>query len=112
ALWNLVRNGCEAVPGGGRLWIEVTAHTDDSSLETQQSWVEIAVEDSGGGVAPSIRERIFEPFVTNKERGTGIGLAVVREIARQHRGRVELHSGRHGQGARFVVVLPLRAACG
>ncbi len=112
ALWNLVRNGCEAVPEGGRLWIEVSKQQVDLTREMLQEWVEIAVEDSGSGVAPAIRERIFEPFVTNKERGTGIGLAVVREIARQHRGRVELHAGRHGQGARFVVILPRRSACG
>ncbi len=108
ALWNLVRNGCEAAAEGGRLWIEVGLQ----QAELGDRLVMVAIEDSGSGVAPAIRERIFEPFVTNKERGTGIGLAVVREIVRQHRGRVELQPGHHGPGARFVMLFPQRQACG
>lgn len=103
ALWNLVRNGCEAMSGPGTLWIEVAAATNPDSA---QIMVEIAVEDSGTGVSPELVDRIFEPFVTNKTRGTGIGLAVVREILRQHRGKVELRSAQHGHGARFALCLP------
>lgn len=98
ALWNLVRNAWEAMPDGGQLWLEVSARDGEAVL---------AVEDSGPGVPEAMREAIFQPFTTTKEAGTGIGLALVREAAQGHRGRVALVPARHGGGARFEVVLPL-----
>jgi two-component system, NtrC family, sensor histidine kinase HydH len=67
--------------------------------------VEMAVEDRGPGVEAAMRERIFEPFVTTREEGVGLGLAVARRIVEAHRGEIRVEA-REGGGARFVVRLP------
>jgi two-component system, NtrC family, sensor histidine kinase HydH len=68
--------------------------------------VEVAVEDRGPGVDAAMRERIFEPFVTTREEGVGLGLAVARRIVVAHRGQIRVEA-REGGGARFVVRLPV-----
>lgn len=102
ALWNLVRNAWEAMPAGGALWLQVSTREQEG-----EHWALLAVEDGGPGVAEAQREAIFQPFTTTKERGTGIGLALVREVATAHRGHIRLATGEHGQGARFELELPL-----
>ena len=67
--------------------------------------VSVDVEDSGPGVDPATRPRLFEPLVTTKEHGVGLGLALVKRIAERHGGTVE-YSDRPGGGARFTVRLP------
>ena len=104
ALWNLVRNAGEAMPGGGQLWIAVVRQPDPEG--TARDGVLIVVEDSGPGVDSAAAARIFEPFFTTKERGTGVGLALVREIFTVHGGRVGLGRPRHGGGACFELWLP------
>ena len=105
ALWNLVRNGWEAMPGGGTLWLEVNSQPAADARQDLQ-WLVIAVEDSGPGIAEEARPRLFEPFFTTKEAGTGVGLALVAEVASAHGGRVTVAEGRHGSGARFELWLP------
>ena len=70
--------------------------------------VSIVVEDCGPGVPEEIAPRIFEPFVTTKDAGLGMGLAISRRIVEMHGGRIRLASGELG-GARFEVALPQRA---
>jgi signal transduction histidine kinase len=67
--------------------------------------VRISVRDNGPGVDPTVRERIFEPFVTDKAQGAGLGLAIVRRVAEVNGGRVELAEagGEYGEGAEFRV---------
>ncbi|HET8734421.1 MAG TPA: ATP-binding protein, partial [Anaeromyxobacteraceae bacterium] len=65
----------------------------------------VEVRDRGPGLAPEVRARLFEPFVTTKRNGTGIGLAIVRRIAEAHGGRVEA-APREGGGTVFRLVLP------
>jgi signal transduction histidine kinase len=62
--------------------------------------VQWEVRDSGPGVAPELGDKIFTPFFTTREKGTGLGLAFVREIARDHGGEVSVDRGPEG-GARF-----------
>ena len=63
------------------------------------------MEDTGAGVDEATRRRLFEPLITTKERGIGLGLALVKRIAERHGGSVS-YSDREGGGARFTVRLP------
>lgn len=75
---NLLRNASQA---GDTVWVEGAMVNGE---------VRIAVRDNGPGIAPDLRDRIFEPFVSDKEKGAGLGLAIVKDIAEACRGRVEL----------------------
>jgi PAS domain S-box-containing protein len=80
---NLLINGCDAVAGRGR---EARLHV--SSRVTERGGVAIAISDNGDGIAPQDIERIFEPFVTSKSHGIGLGLAICRSIIEAHGGRL------------------------
>jgi len=120
AILNLLANALEAMPAGGTLTVsgfrrpsEGPAGSDSAAAAAgsddaeRGGWVELAVADSGGGIALARSERIFEPFFTTKEGGTGLGLTVVRRGAQQHGGRVEVDN-RPGDGATFRLWLPIR----
>jgi signal transduction histidine kinase len=97
-LVNLLENALHAV--GPRGEVRVVGALRNGSAE-------IVVADSGPGVDPAIRRRLFEPLVTTKARGIGLGLAFVRRIVERHGGSVT-YEGAPGEGARFVVRLPVR----
>jgi signal transduction histidine kinase len=98
-LLNLLRNAVEAVQDGGRRELEiVSARIGDEA--------EIRVGDSGPGLAGEVRERLFEPFVTTKPQGLGVGLAICRGIVERHGGRIWAED-RPGGGTVFCVRLPL-----
>jgi two-component system NtrC family sensor kinase len=101
-LVNLVRNAAEAAGAGGR--IEV-------SLGEWEGSAEVAVADSGPGIAAEHRARLFEPFFTTKPKGTGLGLAVSRAIARAHGGELAAEAPPNG-GARFALRLPVERRAG
>jgi len=96
-LKNLIKNGVEAMPEGGRLDIEVRIGAEQ---------VEIAVADQGVGIAEEHLDKIFEPLYTLKPGGSGLGLACVKHIVEEHRGKIEVNS-RVGRGTRFTVRLPV-----
>jgi two-component system sensor histidine kinase HydH len=96
-LLGLIANALEVVPVGGELALEAAA---------ADGAVELRVADSGPGVPPEVRERIFEPFFTTRARGTGLGLAVARQIVEAHGGRISV-GDRPGGGARFTLRLPV-----
>lgn len=97
ALTNLVFNALDAMPEGG---------TIDMSAHAEASTVVIEVQDSGVGMPPEIRRRIFEPFFTTKgEHGTGLGLAMVFGIVRQHAGQIDVTSA-PGHGTTMRLTLP------
>jgi two-component system sensor histidine kinase HydH len=100
---NLYLNAIDAMPNGGRLQVDAGHHHDHA--HDRQPMIEVSVCDEGPGVAPEIREHLFEPFVTSKERGTGLGLAVSHRIVREHRGTITVDRSPAG-GARFTVSLP------
>ncbi len=93
---NLIQNAIHAIGPHGA--VRVRGRRADGR-------VSLDVEDSGPGVAPAARRRLFEPLITTKEHGVGLGLALVKRIAERHGGSVE-YADRPGGGARFTVHLP------
>ncbi|WP_224250243.1 sensor histidine kinase [Hyalangium gracile] len=93
---NLLRNSREAMPDGGRLTVSTRG------LEKE---VEITVQDTGRGMTEVVRERLFEPFFSTKEGGTGLGLSVSQQILQAHGGTLACQS-QPGEGTTFVLRLP------
>ena len=96
AVHNLLLNAAEASPDGGTVEVRSGREGDDAVVE---------VLDRGPGIAPEVRARLFEPYVSTKARGSGLGLSLVRDIAIQHGGTVTLDD-REGGGARACLRLP------
>ncbi|WP_170162331.1 ATP-binding protein [Caldimonas tepidiphila] len=114
ALLNLAINARDAMPGGGRLTIEVRnapAAAGEAAGREAEPGVEIAVTDTGEGIPDELRERVFEPFFTTKEpgRGTGLGLSQVYGFCTQAGGSVRIES-EPGQGTTVRLRLPASPA--
>lgn len=103
ALANLIINACEAAGPGG----DVRIIEEKGRLAPLGHVVVIRVEDSGPGIPEDLREIIFQPFMSTKQEGTGLGLPIARRIFEEHGGWLHLHSA-PGKGASFVAVLPAR----
>lgn len=105
---NLVRNAVEALDGSGELHLtsrlESRFHVRRGSGRGR--FLQVAVEDTGPGVADADEANLFSPFFTTKTRGSGLGLAVCHRIVTQHGGTIT-HEPRPGGGATFVVTLPV-----
>lgn len=100
ALLNVVRNALDAMPGGGRLRVSVKLSGDRC---------EISVSDTGPGIPAELRRRIFEPFYSTKESGSGIGLAMTTRVLQMHEGSIDFDSV-PGQGTTFCLRLPVAPA--
>ncbi len=98
-LMNLCLNSRDAMPNGGLL------HVRTARVCAEGEWVCLSVTDQGTGISEAAKAHLFDPFFSTKERGTGLGLAVVQNIVRIHGGRIEVTS-EPGQGARFDVWWP------
>ena len=96
----LVMNALDALPQGGNLWLS-------TSFGHEPNCARIVVRDDGSGIPPEILSRIFEPFLTTKEtgRGVGLGLAISHSILERHNGNIEVQS-EVGKGTVFTVTLP------
>lgn len=99
-LVNLLINAIEAMPGGGVLRVVTTTDPKNQQL------VSIQIQDTGDGIPPHLLPRLFEPFATAKERGTGLGLAVSRRILEEHGGTIAVHA-QQARGTTFEILLPL-----
>lgn len=97
ALENLLENALEAVDEGGEVRI---------AAEREAGSAVVAVEDSGPGVDPRVKDRLFQPFFSRKRGGTGLGLAIVRTVAQELGGTAEAGRSEDLGGARFVLRLP------
>jgi signal transduction histidine kinase len=101
ACLNLILNAIDAMPSGGRLTLSISHGQADKERPVTM----ISISDTGQGIEPEIIDRIFNPFVTTKASGTGLGLAKVFSIMENHDGRVECVS-EAGAGATFNLYLP------
>lgn len=99
-LINLVKNSVEAMPEGGTLAVRTAM---------DGARVQLAVEDTGHGIAPELRDKVFSPFFSTKGKGSGLGLAMTRKIMDELGGTVEL-SSLPGQGTRVTLGLPPQLA--
>jgi len=94
AVWNLLINAAEAMPEGGHLSFDVL-------LDPPR----LVINDTGPGVPEHLRQKIYDPFFTTKDHGTGLGLATVHNIVEAHGGTLELQISQQG-GATFIICLP------
>jgi signal transduction histidine kinase len=95
---NLVTNGCQAIKGEGTLRVEIRPDGDN---------VNIAITDTGKGIHPDEIQIIFDPFVTSKEAGTGLGLPISKKIVEEHNGSLHVESTL-SEGSTFTVTLPVQ----
>jgi len=97
AMVNLIRNAIQASPSGGRIAVQAAEHN---------TMALIRIQDQGQGLDPELDGRFFDPFVTGRDSGTGLGLALVKRVAEDHGGSVTLVNLEDG-GAEAVMKLPI-----
>lgn len=98
AIVNIVKNGYEAMENSGTVTIRVFY---------KDEFIHIAISDQGGGLDPALEDNIFEPFITSKTGGSGLGLVITRQIIESHHGSLTCDS-RPGDGCTFTITLPLK----
>lgn len=102
---NVIRNGIEAMPGGGRMRVRGRL---ERAVEGEGLELAVSVADNGIGMDEETLGKIFDPFFTKKDTGTGLGLSICAKIIEQHGGRIEVHS-QTGKGSLFDILLPVAA---
>jgi len=105
ALHNLIKNALEAIGDVHKPQLVVATRVFE---EDGEPWVELSVADNGPGLPADFGERWFEPYTTSKNKGTGLGLAVVKKIAEEHGGSIRAENRAQG-GAVFTLRLPIDA---
>ncbi|MBW2057124.1 MAG: PAS domain-containing protein [Deltaproteobacteria bacterium] len=110
---NLQLNAIQAMPHGGAMEVstrlirgKVEILTPEPSDSPPADILEVRVSDTGPGIPEALQSRIFDPFFTTRDRGAGLGLAIVHNIMEAHGGTVRVAPGKHG-GANFVMTFPL-----
>ncbi|MFQ5992574.1 MAG: nitrogen regulation protein NR(II), partial [Nitrospiraceae bacterium] len=108
--WNLAVNAFDAMPSGGFLTISSSSRRVTSGGQVGE-FIEIGFEDTGEGIQKQNLDKIFLPFFTTKQKGSGLGLAAVHRIVDLHNGWIRVAS-QEGKGSRFTVCLPSSADAG
>jgi PAS domain S-box-containing protein len=106
---NLLKNALEATSPGGTVTVETRLHMSGGGREGDDA--EVSISDTGCGILPEDRDRIFDLFFTTKPRGSGLGLPICRRIIEDHGGKLALES-RLEQGTTFTISLPLKPGDG
>jgi signal transduction histidine kinase len=96
-LINILKNGMEAMPMGGKIYIQ---------LHQEQQHVHIRIIDEGCGISEQRLQKLGEPFYSSKEKGTGLGLMICFKIIEEHNGRIEIES-KEGKGTAVNIILPV-----
>jgi signal transduction histidine kinase len=99
ALTNIVRNAVEAMPRGGALTVGI-------ERDAEGGWLRVSVQDTGSGIRPEERDRIFQAFYTTKTSGTGLGLSIVEGVLKNHGGKIVVEQP-EGAGTRIVLSFPV-----
>jgi signal transduction histidine kinase len=102
-LVNLMENALAALNGEGEVSVQVARAAPPEAGDRR--WVEISVRDSGVGIDPKVRARVFEPYFSSRAEGSGLGLAIARKVVEDHGGTIDLES-EAGQGTRVRLWLP------
>jgi signal transduction histidine kinase len=100
-LLNLILNAAQAMPEGGSLRLSAAVEEFEG-----EPYMALSVRDNGEGMSPAQINNLFAPFLTTKETGTGIGLAIVKKIMENHQGKVQVES-KLGQGTKFKLLFPI-----
>jgi len=100
---NIMLNAIEAMPKGGI--VELTAHSDMYDKKSKGK-LKILIKDTGLGIGPDLKSKLFEPFVSTKEQGTGLGLFIAERITKLHKGDIHIDS-ELGKGTTVMVELPI-----
>jgi signal transduction histidine kinase len=107
AFYNLFENAIYAMPNGGKILIETQLnHVKKSKLHTSDGFVTISFKDTGAGISDENKDKLFTPFFTTKEKGTGLGLAFVKKIIESHNGDVTIESLLN-KGTEIIMKLPI-----
>jgi two-component system, NtrC family, sensor histidine kinase HydH len=106
---NLVMNACDACAPGGR--VTIRGRLEDAPTSAGLRRVRIEVDDDGCGIPKENRNQVFDPFFTTKKRGagSGLGLSIVAQIVRNHRGEIELESA-PGRGTCVTLLWPIASS--
>ena len=94
---NLIVNALEAIGQEGKIFVKTSQ---------ENGWFTLEVADTGPGIDPKILPKLFEPFITTKPDGNGLGLSIVHDIVREHRGKISVQS-HPGQNTTFTITLPV-----
>lgn len=105
--FNLFFNASQAMENGGKLIVRTYPTQVDDRI-----FVACEVTDTGPGIPPEILPNIFNPFFTTKDSGTGLGLSIVHKIVNRHHGEIDVVNRNTGQGATFIIKLPVAAEAG
>jgi signal transduction histidine kinase len=104
-LLNVMMNGLQAMPKGGRLFIKARCLVEDSVTGSERMLIHI--EDEGSGIPLNLRQKVFEPFFTTKAGGTGLGLAICNSIVKRYNGEIWIEQA-EGGGTEVKISLPIR----
>ncbi len=106
---NLIRNAVSAMPDGGQLHVRTEKSAAVSPPQEpgglHRNFITVSVSDTGVGISPEDRKKVFNPFFTTRDKGTGLGLAITHNIVKAHQGTIDIESI-EGQGTTFKVKIP------
>ena len=103
-LINLIQNAADSIEGAGVITLRARTHSERLNGQTVPAVI-LEVQDTGKGISPEVRERLFDPFFSTKENGTGLGLAIAARIVEKHGGALSFQT-QLNHGTTFAIVLP------